>query len=232
MEVLTGSLEAYLQGSLLMAFFASFAGGVLTSFTPCIYPMLPVTAAVIGEKNIGGTKRRGFLLSLIYVAGIAVTYSALGVFAASTGRMFGQISSSPVAYIIVANVMIFLALCMMDIFTISFDIVKGSPKTKGIPGIFITGMITGLAAGPCTAPVLGVLLAYVATTGNLFTGGALLFVFAIGMGVLVMMAGTFSGILATLPKAGQWSVRIKTFIGLVLLCIGEYFLIKAGQVMF
>lgn len=232
MESLATHLEIYLQGSFFMAFIAAFTGGLLTSFTPCIYPMLPVTAAIIGERNIGGSKRRGFLLSLVYVTGIAVTYASLGIFAATTGRMFGQIGSSPIVNIIVANVMIFLALCMMDIFTFSFSFVNSSSKISGIPGIFITGIITGLAAGPCTAPVLGILLAYVATTGNILTGGALLFVFAIGMGVLIIVAGTFSGILASLPKTGQWSVRIKTFIGLVMLGVGEYFLIKAGQGMF
>jgi thiol:disulfide interchange protein DsbD len=88
----------------LASLFIAFAGGVLASLTPCVYPMIPITAGVIGHANIGGSRRRGFVLSLIYVTGMALTYAALGVFAAATGRVFGGINSSPRPGIFVGNV--------------------------------------------------------------------------------------------------------------------------------
>lgn len=229
MDYLINNMEMHLQGSMFLAFLAAFAGGLLTSCTPCVYPMLPVTAALIGERNIGGSKLRGLFLSLIYVTGISVTYTALGIFAASTGSFFGEISTSPAAFFIIANLIIFLSLCMLDVFTMPTFIIGNKGRRKGDPGIFFTGIATGLVAGPCTAPVLGVLLAYVASTGDVLTGGALLFVFSIGMSFLLIIAGTFAGFLTSIPRSGEWMVKIKKFMGLVMLGLGEYFLIKAGQ---
>jgi len=229
MEELISNIELYLKASLIMSFIAAFLGGVLVSFTPCIYPMIPITASFVGGRSIGGSKAKGFFLSLFYVIGVAVTYSALGVFAATTGRLFGDISSNPFMYFIIANIIIVLGLGMLDVFTIPMIAPKSSTKRGGFLGVFLLGVVSGFVAGPCTTPVLGVLLAYVASTQNILLGGCLLFVFAIGMSIILIIVGTFSGVMAALPKSGDWMVRIKKVLGVLMIGVGEYFLIKMGQ---
>jgi len=225
-------MEAYLQASILMSFIAAFLGGLLTSFTPCVYPMIPITAGYVGSRNLGGSKVRGFILSLSYVLGVALTYSFLGVFAAATGRFFGQVSTNPYAYLIVANIIILLGLSMLDVFTIpSFVPKSASSERGGIGGAIIIGMASGFVAAPCTAPVLGVMLAYVASTGNILLGWSLLFVFSLGMGVLLVLVGTFSGLVAALPRSGEWMVKVKKGIGFLMIGLGEYFLIKMGELL-
>ena len=229
MEELVGNLELYLKASILMSFFAAFIGGLLTSFTPCIYPMIPITASFIGGKSVGGSRLRALFLSLSYVVGIAVTYSILGVFAASTGRLFGEISSNPYAYFIIANIIILLGLGMLDVFTIPVITSKGMTSRGGFLGAFVIGIASGIVIGPCTAPVVGVLLIYVASTQNIILGGGLLFVFAFGMSILLILVGTFSGFLAALPQSGEWMVKVKKIMGIFMIGLGEYFLIKMGQ---
>ena len=231
MEQLVGNLELYLKASVFMSFFAAFLGGLLTSFTPCIYPMIPITASFIGGRSVGGPKFRALFLSLSYVVGIAVTYSVMGVFAASTGRLFGEISSNPYAYFIIANIIILLGLGMLDVFTIPVITSKSMTNRGGFFGAFVIGIASGIVVGPCTAPVVGVLLIYVASTQNILLGGSLLFVFALGMSILLILVGTFSGVLAALPKSGEWMVKIKKVMGIFMIGVGEYFLIKMGQVL-
>ena len=232
MEDLVTNFEAYLKASVLMSFFAAFAGGVLASFTPCIYPIIPITAGYVGSRNIGGSKLKGFLLSLIYVSGMAITYAALGMFAALTGRFFGSISSNPWVYFVVANIIILLGLAMLDVFEIPVFSPQTTVEGSGLLGVFVMGIVSGFVAGPCTAPVVGVLLAYVGQTQDVVLGASLLFVFAFGMGTLLIVVGTFSGVMASLPQSGEWMVKIKKGMGFVMIALGEYFLIKAGQLWF
>ncbi|MCP4353461.1 MAG: cytochrome C biogenesis protein [Desulfobacterales bacterium] len=229
MEQLINNMELYLKASVLMSFIAAFSGGVVASLTPCVYPMIPITASFVGSRNLGGSRMKGFVLSLLYISGVAVTYAVMGVFAAVTGRLFGEINTNPYAFFIVANIIIILGLGMLDVFTIPMIAPKSSQKHNGVLGVFVMGMVSGFVAGPCTAPVLGVLLAYVASTRNILLGGSLLFVFAFGMGILLILVGTFSGVLAALPKSGEWMVKIKKALGIFMIGLGEYFLIKTGQ---
>ena len=215
-----------------MSFVAAFAGGLVASLTPCVYPMIPITASVVGSRNVGGSRIKAFILSLVYVSGVATTYAAMGIFAAITGRLFGEINSNPYTYFVVANIIIVLGLGMLDVFTFPMIAPKHSTRSRfGITGVFVMGMASGLVAGPCTAPVLGVLLAYVSSTRNVFLGGSLLFVFAFGMGILLILVGTFSGLLAALPKSGEWMIKIKKALGIFMIGLGEYFLIKMGQLL-
>jgi len=229
MEHFLSQMETYLQGSLLLAFVAAYAGGLLASLTPCVYPMIPITVGVIGNSNIGGSKLRGFLLSLTYITGIAITYAGLGMFAAVTGRFFGTINTSPWSFLIVGNIILLLGLGMLDVFKIPTLAPNMNTKIKGIPGVFVVGMASGLVAGPCTAPVLGALLAYVASTGNLFLGASLLFIFSFGMGTILIVVGTFSGMLASIPRSGNWMVIIKKTMGVLMIGLAEYFLVQSGK---
>ena len=234
MENLIGNLDGYLAAGSSAAYIAVFMGGILISFTPCVYPLLPITIGYIGAAS-GGNKAKGFLLSVFYVLGMAVTYAALGAIAALTGRLFGQIQTNPISYFIVANICILLGLSMLDAYNLPMPKFLSGLRPKGkVGGIFSSffiGLVSGLIVGPCTAPALGALLFYVGSKQNLFYGITLLFTFALGMGLLLIVVGTLSGAIASLPKAGIWMVRIKKAFGLLLIAAGEYFLILMGKML-
>lgn len=232
-ENLLGNLHLYLQSSILLAFPAAYIGGVLSGFTPCMYPLIPITVGFIGAQG-SSSKLRGFFLSLFYVLGMAVTYSIMGAVAVLSGKIFGQMQTSPWTYIIMANLCIFMGLAMLDVFNISLpfpqkivQMTDGNNK-KGFFGSFLIGATSGIIMSPCTAPVLGVLLGFVAIGNNLILGMSLLFVFAFGMGTLLIIAGTFAGLIAALPRSGKWMIKIKHFFGWILIGAGEYFLYIAG----
>lgn len=229
MEHFVSQLETTLQTSLLLSIGIAYVGGLLASLTPCIYPMIPITAGVVGHSNIGGSRFRGFLLSLAYVFGMAVTYAGLGIFAAATGRFFGTINSHPLTFLLVGNIILLFGLGMLDVFTMPYFSHNITAKAKGVVGVFIAGILSAFVAGPCTAPVLGVLLAYVATTQNIMTGGLLLFIFSFGMGTILIGVGTFSSVLAAMPKSGLWMAKIKKAMAFVMIALAEYFFIKAGM---
>jgi cytochrome c-type biogenesis protein len=229
MDILLSQFDSYLQSSLLASVLIAFLGGVLASLTPCVYPMIPITAGVIGHANVGGSKGRGFLLSLIYVLGMALTYAALGLFAAATGRFFGAINSSPWTFLIVGNVILLFGLGMLDVFRLPTFAGHFISRRLGVTGIFLAGISSALVAGPCTTPVLGSLLVYTASSQSLIMGGLLLFVFSLGMGTLLLGVGTFSSFLASIPRSGSWMVTIKKTMGLLMLGMAQYFFIKAGS---
>ena len=228
MDVFPLQLDALLQTSMFAALAAAFAGGVLASLTPCIYPMIPITAGVIGHANIGGSRLRGFLLSLVYVTGMALAYAGLGLFAAATGRFFGAVNSSPWTFLLVGNLVLVFALGMLDVFTLPTLAGRFTKGDLGLAGIFLAGLSSALVAGPCTTPVLGTLLAYTASSQDLVLGGLLLFAFSFGMGVLLLGVGTFSSFLAALPKSGPWMVIIKKILAVLMLGLAQYFFVKAG----
>ncbi|MBM9514423.1 cytochrome c biogenesis protein CcdA [Desulfogranum marinum] len=229
MEHFLSQLETTLQTSLLLSIGIAYLGGLLASLTPCIYPMIPITAGVVGHSNIGGSRARGFLLSVTYVFGMAITYAGLGIFAAATGRFFGTVNSHPLTFLLVGNIILLFGLGMLDVFTMPYFSHNITAKTKGFFGVFFAGILSAFVAGPCTAPVLGVLLAYVATTQNILTGGLLLFIFSFGMGTILIGVGTFSSILAAIPKSGSWMATIKKAMGFIMIALAEYFFIKAGM---
>jgi thiol:disulfide interchange protein DsbD len=178
---------------------------------------------------------KGFLLSLIYVIGMALTYTMLGAVAALTGKLFGQIQANPWTNIIMANIFILMGMAMLDVFalpaTVPAFIARLQPRrqTKGFFGAFFVGAASGLVMGPCTAPALAVLLGYAATRQNLISAMVLLFVFALGMGTLLILLGVFAGLMANLPKSGLWMARISHLCGWVMIGMGEYFLVQAGM---
>lgn len=233
-ENLINNLTLYLQSSVFLAFIAAYLGGLVVSFTPCTYPLIPVTVGFIGAHG-SSSKLRGFFLSLFYVAGIAVTYSVLGAAAALSGRIFGQMQTTPWTYFIMANLCLVMGLSMLEVFHIALPVPKkfiqlnGQNDKKGFLDSFLIGAVSGVVISPCTAPVLAVLLGYVAVKTNFLLGMSLLFVFAFGMGTLLIIAGTFAGVIAALPRSGAWMTKIKFISGLILIGAAEYFLYIAGQ---
>lgn len=227
-------LSVYLQGSTALAFLAVYLGGVLISFTPCVYPVIPITVAYIGARG-RGSKGRGFFLSLVYVTGMAATYTMLGAAAALSGKLFGQIQSNPWVYFLIGNLCIVMGLSMLEVFSFSVRTpefvtrVRSQGRTRGMAGSFLVGAASGLVMGPCTAPALAVVLGYAATRQNVAFASSLMFVFALGMGTLLILLGTFAGLVAAIPKSGVWMTRISRIFGFILLGTGEYFLVNAGM---
>jgi cytochrome c-type biogenesis protein len=208
-----------------LSFLSAFLGGVAISFTPCVYPLLPITLSFIGANSVGG-KIKGFLYSLVYVTGMALVYAALGVIASITGSLFGSISVHPLTRIIIGVMILLFGLSMMNIlpfdpFSFRANI---NVKKQGIAKAFLIGITSGFMISPCVSPALGSILVYVASGKNMIYGGTLLLVFAYGMGLILIVAGTFSGILVNLPKSGSWMVAVQKVCGLILLVIGLYFI--------
>ena len=197
MDILN-NFELYLSQVSPLTYIMAFAGGLLAGFTPCIYPLLPVTIGYIGSRS-AGSKIRGFLLSLIYVLGFATLYSLLGGGAVLTGKLFGQLTQHPLSYIVVGNLCLLLGLSLFEVFEIPLPkFLKGKYggiKTGSLLGTFFMGVFAATVVSPCTTPILGSILLFVALEKDLFFGMSLLFVFAYGMGALLILAGTFSGIL-------------------------------------
>ena len=197
------------------------------SFSPCIYPLLPVSASYIGLWS-GGNKLRAFILSLVYVSGIAATYSVLGVIAALTGTLLGTVILPHVAHIVVGSVIILFALSMLlEVFEIIFKQTdrRNPLKKHSILSVFFFGLSSGLIISPCVTPVLGSIMAYLATKRNVFYAATLLLTFAYGMGLTLIITGTFSSALLSLPRSGKWLGYIKKLYAFLLLGMGIYFII-------
>jgi thiol:disulfide interchange protein DsbD len=214
--------EKTLFSVLLMMFLA----GIAASMTPCVWPMIPVTVGILGSMA-KGSRLKGFLYSLVYVSGISITYAFLGIIAAKTGAAFGEFSSNPYVIVIVSAVFFIFGLAMFDLFTIQLSgnaTAFLQKQRSGITGVFLMGLLAGLVASPCIAPVVASLLAYVAKTGNIMIGAAGLAAFAWGMGILFVILGTFSGIMNYLPKSGMWMVKVKYLMGLLMIFASLYFI--------
>jgi cytochrome c-type biogenesis protein len=232
-------VSTLMAGRPLLAIPVLFGAGVLTSLTPCIYPMIPITAAIVGgaRGEDGTTSRwRPLALSLTYVLGLAIVYAALGVLAGLTGTMFGTVSTNPWLYFAMANLLVLAGLAMLDVIPIRLPgwIVERAANagTGGrFSGAFVMGAMSGLVAAPCSAPVMAAVLTWVAATKSAVWGFMYLFAFSLGMCALLVVVGVSTGAVSRLPRAGVWMVRVKKVFGLVMLGVAEYYLIKMGQLL-
>lgn len=227
----TEAIQGALQGQSLLAYPLVFGAGLVTSLTPCVYPLIPVTVSILGAKK-AESRGKAFLLALSYVLGIAVTYAALGAFAALTGALFGEVASNPWVNIVMAVILAALSLNMLEVFHFRLPGLAGASagqRKTGFVSNFVLGLVFGLVASPCTAPVLGAILLWVGQTGSVVRGSSLLFVFALGMGAFLLAVGTFSSLATTLPKSGDWMVRVKIAMGTLLLAMAGWFCFQAGQ---
>jgi len=207
---------------LFLALILVFLAGMGASLTPCVYPMIPITMAIIGAK--GGGKAKGFALSLMLVLGMAVTYTVLGVVAAKSGAAFGAFAQKPAFLIPVSLLFAVFALSLFGAFEIQLPQslqakLQGSGPRQGFLGAFLMGLVLGPLAAPCVGPVIGAVLVGIAQQGDAIVGALKLFVFTLGMGVLFMLVGTFS---AGLPKSGNWLIRFKQIMGLVVLAFAAW----------
>lgn len=228
-----------LSGNPLRALPFVFAGGVLTSLTPCIYPMIPITAAIVGGTSVADAsltppKWRPLFLTLSYVLGLALVYSALGLFAGMTGTLFGSVSTNPWLYFTMSNVLLIAALAMLDVLPVRvptriLERAANAGTAGRVSGAFTMGAMSGLVAAPCSAPVMAAVLTWVSSTKSAALGFLYLFVFSLGMCTLLVVVGVSSGSLARMPRAGLWMVWVKRFFALVMIGVAEYYLVKMGQ---
>lgn len=203
----------------------AFFGGILVSLTPCVYPLIPISAGYIAVRA-DGSKIKGLILSLIYVTGIAVTYSILGLLASLSGSLFGVISANPITHITVGLIIFLFGLSMLDWIKLpQLNLGRSvNLKREGFFPVFLLGLSSGLIVSPCVTPLLGAILAYIATKKHIIYGTTLLITFAYGMGFILVIAGTFSTVLLNIPKAGRWMVYVKKTCGLILILAALYFI--------
>jgi len=229
-------ISAQLSSSPLTALPILFIAGVLTSLAPCIYPMIPITAAIVGGSAVGDVRQprsRTVFLTFTYVLGLALAYASVGLFAGLTGTLFGSVSTNPWLYFAMANLLIIAALAMLDVIPIrvpAWLLTRAATAGRGgsLYGVFVMGAASGLVAAPCSAPVMAAVLTWVTATKSGVLGFMYLFVFSLGMCTILAMVGLFSGTLARLPKAGTWMVWIKRIFALIMLGVAEYYLVQMG----
>ncbi len=230
------SLETTLRHEPLAALPVLFAAGLATSLTPCVYPMIPITAGILGGAGASGISRaRTALLTAAYVGGLALVYALLGLLAGLTGSLFGTVASSPWALFITGNLLLVLGLALLDVFTVNAPRTLASWAGRlgaGSPGgAFTMGAASGLVAAPCGAPAFAAVLTFVAGTGSAVLGFVYLFVFSLGLTALLVAVGLSSGLLAALPAAGRWTLLVKRAGGVLLLLMAEYYFVRTGSVL-
>lgn len=242
---------------ILTAMAIAYLGGVLSSFTPCVYPMIPITVGVIGglskpgEVQFGSRPwKRVLSRSLAYLGGMVLVYSTLGVLAGLTGKIFGTLTQTSGWYLGLGLLMTFAALAMIEV--IPFDpaailewfrvrtrrlfgipahthaIPKHTQDTETLWGAAGLGASSGILSSPCTTPVLTVILGFIAQSQSIGVGLALMVGFSLGLGTLLIGISLFTGALQILPRSGKWMKIVKISSGLILLAFAEYLIYQAG----
>ncbi|MBA2658242.1 MAG: protein-disulfide reductase DsbD [Nitrosospira sp.] len=200
-----------------------FGIGLLLSFTPCVFPMFPILSGIIAKRGEHITKTRGFILSLAYVMGMAITYAAAGVAAGLSGAMLSAALQNAWVLGTFSLIFVTLAFSMFGFYELQLPTFlqsrlseeAGHLKGGHLTGVFGMGALSALIVGPCVAAPLAGALLYISQTRDVVLGGSALFVMALGMGVPLLLLGASAG--ALLPKAGPWMEAVKQFFGVLLL---------------
>ena len=229
----TAALSESLSASPMLALATLFGAGLLTSLTPCVYPMIPITVSVIsGTATEDQSKWRTLSLTLTYVTGMALLYATLGLVAGLSGTLFGSVSASPWALLAIGNLLLLFALVMFDVLPVPVPrrLMEWAGRQEGgsYGAVFLLGASSGVVAAPCGAPAFAVVLTWVAATQAGLMGFVYLFVFSMGMTALLVVVGLFSGALAALPKSGKWMVWMKRAAAVLMLGVAQYYFVKAG----
>ncbi len=233
----------------LLAMIIAYCGGILSSLTPCVYPMIPITLSAIG--GIGSAKKswqETLVGGIVYIGGLVVVYSFLGVLAGLSGKVFGSFTNTSGGFFFLGVTLTLASLMMLEV--ISFDPntlwekakrafkngkqsshPHGSAQLKKEMtklGAFVLGASSGLIAAPCTTPILTSILAYIAKTQSVGIGFFLMLSFSLGLGTLLLILAVFTGTIQTLPRSGPWMKTLKTISGLMLLAFAEYLIYRSG----
>lgn len=228
-----GGLAEALSSSPLLAIGVMFGAGLLTSLTPCVYPMIPITAAVIaGTSRENQPKSRTVLLTLTYAVGLASLYALLGAIAGVSGQLFGTVSASPWARLAIGNLLLLFALAMLDVLPVPVPrrLLERASRTEGgsFGAVFAMGAMSGVVAAPCGAPAFAVVLTWVAATQAGLMGFVYLFVFSLGMTALLVAVGIFSGAVTLLPRSGSWMIWVKRAAAVIMIGMAQYYFVMAG----
>jgi len=225
-SIIDSSEAGFFRRGLFLNFLLAFLGGLALNLTPCVYPLIPITLAWFGGQA-RGDKTALIAHSGVYVFGMAVTYSILGVVAALTGSLFGAALQYPAVLTGVAFIMAFLALGMFDVYELrvpSFLTTRIGAPRAGLTGTLLMGLTVGIVAAPCIGPFVLGLLTYVGERGSALIGFLLFFALAIGLGLPFLVLGFFSGNIHRLPRSGAWMAWVRKIFGFVLFCMAWYFL--------
>jgi len=214
-----GSQKEAAQASVWFTLLAIFLGGLALNLTPCIYPLIPITISYFGGKS---EKIKGHVImhGILYILGLAITNSLLGLSAALSGGMLGFALQNPFVLIFVAGVMVAMALSFFGLWDLRlpFWLTRIASKNyAGFSGTFFMGLTLGIIAAPCLGPFILGLLIYVGQRGDAFRGFLYLFVLSIGLGLPLAVLAIFSGAISRLPKSGDWMLWIRKLMGWVLL---------------
>lgn len=233
--VLQSSLTNALDHNPIVALATLFGAGVLTSLTPCVYPMIPITVGVIaGTEGDSANRWRTVRLTLTYIGGLALLYALMGLLAGLSGSLFGTVAANPWARFAIGNILLLFALAMLEVIPVKVPArlatFVGGLKGGSYSAVFLLGATSGIVAAPCGAPAFAVVLTWVATTQSAILGFLYLLVFSLGMTALLAVVGIFSGVLVLLPKSGAWMAWVKRAAGIIMLGMAEYYFIQMGMV--
>jgi thiol:disulfide interchange protein DsbD len=220
------NLETIFNSSPGLGLGASFLAGVLVSFSPCIFPLIPITLGVVGATAVN-SRAKGFLTSAVFVLGIAVIYTILGVAAALFNVVLEKFFVNPVTYIFLGLFFFAMGLSLLGVIKINFfSFTHNYAHKPTYPSIFVLGLISGLSIIPCNFPVLGSILTLISLKKDVAYGALALLLFSLGYGSILIILGTFTSLIAKLPKRNKIVIIIHKFVGIVMLLVGVYFFLK------
>lgn len=217
-----------LQSSgLLFGLIFIFIGGLALNLTPCVYPLIPITIGFFGGQSEGSTKRL-FGMGLLFLVGMAVTYSVIGVITALSGAIFGALLQNPIVIIFIALIFIVLSLSMFGVYEFKLPdswVSKAGSAKSGFYGAFFMGLTMGIVAAPCIGPFVLGLVTYVAAKADPLEGFLMFFILALGLGMPYLFLAVFSGKIKKLPRAGEWMDSVKHIFGFILIGMAVYFIL-------
>ncbi len=222
-----GGIANTLESSgLLLSLIFVFLGGLALNLTPCVYPLIPITIGYFGGQSEGKTSKL-FILGILYVLGMAFTYSIVGVVTALSGAVFGALLQNSIVIVFIAGIFVVLALSMFGLYEIKMPdsmVAKAGGARSGVFGAFFMGLTMGVVAAPCIGPFVLGLVTYVAAKGDLFYGFIMFFFLAVGLGTPYLFLAIFSGRIKSLPRAGFWMEGVRNIFGFILIAMAIYFL--------
>jgi len=215
------------NNGILLGLIIVFLGGLALNLTPCVYPLIPITIGFFGGQSEGSTKKLT-IMGILFVVGLAVTYSIIGVITSLTGAVFGTLLQNPVVIIAVALILVALSLSMFGVYEFKLPdklVAKAGGAKGGYYGAFFMGLTLGIVAAPCIGPFVLGLVTYVAVKQDVFFGFIMFFVLALGLGTPYLFLAIFSGKIKNLPRSGEWMQAVEHIFGLILVGMAIYFLL-------
>ena len=214
------------SSGLLLSLLFMFIGGLALNLTPCVYPLIPITVGYFGGQSEGRTGRL-FFLGILYVLGMALTYSVIGVVTSLSGAVFGTLLQNIYVIIGIASLFVILSLSQFGVYEFKLPdslVAKAGGAKSGAFGAFFMGLTMGIVAAPCIGPFVLGLVTYVAAKGDPLYGFMMFFTMALGLGLPYLILALFSGKIKKLPRAGDWMEGVKHVFGFLLLAMALYFI--------